>query len=96
MSMLPPSLPAPLRAVVKEKEGFVTPTETNLHGDALCFVVKIWARHKTTEASLNNGCDWWLVAVDGGWLAVAGGWRLAVGGWWRLVLGGGWRLAVGG
>ena len=41
------------RAVLKgEKGGFVTPTETNVDGDALCFVSKIWARHKT---GLNNG-----------------------------------------
>ena len=60
------------------------PTETNVHGDALCFVVKTWTRHKTTERVLNT----------------VGGWRLsdsAVGGW-RLVVVGGWRrlAAVGG
>ena len=64
---------------------FLTPTETNGHGDALCFMVKAWARHKTTETVLNNG----------GRLAVAGGWYLAVGGGWRVAVGG-WRLAVGG
>ena len=60
------------RAVLMEKGGAVsvTPTETNVHGDALCFMVKTWARQKTTEALLNNG--WRLAAV--------GGWRLAGGG----------------
>ena len=67
-----------------------------VHGDSFCFMVKIWARHKTTETVLNNG--WRLVAV-GGWRLVTVGsvWHLAIGGWWRLVaVGGGWRLAVGG
>ena len=49
-----------------------------LHGDALCFMVKTWARHKTTAALLNNG--WWLVAVRCWRLVAVGGWRLAVGG----------------
>ena len=48
--------------------GFVTPTEMNVHGDALCFMVKTWARHKTTETVLNN--RWWLAAL-GGWRSVA-------------------------
>ena len=34
----------------KGRKRFVTPTETNLHGDALCFMVKAWTKHKTTEA----------------------------------------------
>ena len=57
----------------RKKKRFMTPTETKLHGDALCFMVKTWATHKTTEA---------LLAVGGGWqLVVSGGWRrLAVGG----------------
>ena len=59
----------PLRG--KKEKGFVTPTETNVHGDALCFMGKTWARHKTTEAVLNNV---WRFA------AVGGCWRLAVGG----------------
>ena len=75
----------------EKKKGFVTPTRTNVHGDALCFMVKTWARHKTTETGLNNG--WRLVAV-GGWWVAGGGWRLAGGGW-RLV-GGAWWVAVGG
>ena len=41
----------------------MAPTETNLREDALCFMVKTWARHKTTEALLNN--SWRLVAVGG-------------------------------
>ena len=49
-------------------EGFATPTDRNLHGDALCFMVKTWARHKATETGLNNG--WRLTAV-GGWRLVA-------------------------
>ena len=50
------------------------PTETDVHGDALCFMVKTWARHKTTETVMNNG--WRLVAVGGGRrLAVAAGGR---------------------
>ena len=28
-------------------KGVVTPTETNVHGDALCFMLKTWAIHKT-------------------------------------------------
>ena len=67
------------------KRGFITPPETNADGDALCFMVKAWARPKTTETVLNT--DWRLAAV-GGW------WRLAVAGWWRLAVGGGWWLAV--
>ena len=34
---------------------FVAPTETNRHGDALCFTVKTRTRQNTTEALLNNG-----------------------------------------
>ena len=56
---------------------FVTPTEMNLNGDALRFMVNTRTRHKTTEALLNNGGQ--LAAVGGGWrLQVGGGWRLAV------------------
>ena len=60
-----------------KKEGIVTPTETNVHGDALCFIVKTWARHKTTETVLNNG--WRLAAVGGGWRALVFGGVLEVG-----------------
>ena len=85
------------RAVLKGKErGFVTQTETNAHGDALCFMVKTWAIHKATETALNNG--WWRLAVGGGGLrlSVDGGWQLVAGGGWRLAVGGGWRwMAVG-
>ena len=48
------------------------PTEMNVHVDALSFMVKTRARHKTTETALNNG---WRLGAVGGW------WRLAVGGW---------------
>ena len=66
----------------EKRKGFVTPTETTVHGDALCFMGKTWARHKTTEIVLN--IEQWL-AVGGGWrLAVGCGWRLAVGGWCSL------------
>ena len=59
--------------VFKKKKRFVTPTETNVHGDALCFTVETWAMHKTMQALLNNG---WRLVVGGGWrLAVDGGWR---------------------
>ena len=80
-----------LRGKKKERKRFVTPTETNVHGDALCFMVKTWATHKTTETVLNTGWRlavgrWWRLAADGDWqLVVGGGWRrLAVGGWWSL------------
>ena len=60
------------RAVLEAKiKGLVMPTETNLHGEALCCTVKTWAGHKTTKAFLNNG---WRLPAVGGW------WRLAVGG----------------
>ena len=66
----------------RKENGFGTPTETNVHGDALCCVVKTRARHKATETVLNNG--WRLAAV--------GRWRLvAVGGWRLVAVGGGWR-----
>ena len=58
-------------AVLQEKakgKRFVTPTATNVHGDALYFMVKTWAKHKTREAALNNG--WRLAAV------AVGDWRL--------------------
>ena len=68
---------------------------TNIHGDALCFVVKTWGRHTTTETLLNNG--WRLAAVGGWWrLAVGAWWVLAAVGGWRLVAVGNWQLAVGG
>ena len=64
----------------EKKGGFVTPTETNVHEDALCVMAKNWARYNTTV--LNNG---WRLVV-GGWRLAVGGWRLAVGGWRLLVL----------
>ena len=51
-------------------------------------MVKIWARHKATEAVLVVG-GWRLVAVGGGW------WVVVVGDWW-LAVGGGWWLEVPG
>ena len=66
------------------RKGFVPPTEMNVHRDALCFMGKTWARHKTTEAVLSNG---WRLAV-GGLVAVGGGCRLAGSGRWRLAVGG--------
>ena len=56
----------------------------NAHGNersrgTLRFMVKTWARHKTTETVLNNV---WRLAVSS-W------WRLAVGGGWHLVVLGG-------
>ena len=77
-------------AVLKgEIKGFPTPTETNLHGDALCFMVETWTRQKTTEAL--------VLVVGGGWrLAVGGWWRLGVGVWWLVAVGSSWRLVVGG
>ena len=69
---------------LRGKKGFVTPTETDVHGGALCFMVKTWVRHNATETVLNNG---WRLAVGGGWRVVA------VGDWWRLVVGG-WALSL--
>ena len=83
----------------EKNNGFVMPTETNLHEDALCFMGRTWARHGTTEALLNNGWrlaavgGWWRSAVGGGWWTAAGSWRLAVGGW-RLAVGGWWSLGA--
>ena len=48
----------------------------NVHGDALCFMVETWARHKTTETVLKNG--WRLAAVGGLRLAFGGGWQLVI------------------
>ena len=53
------------------------PTETNVDGDALSFMVKTWAKRKTTETVVNNG--WRLVAVGGCQLVVGGG-------WWQLAV----------
>ena len=68
-------------AVLNGKKKRVCNANRNLRGDALWFMVQTWARHRSTEALLNNG---WRLA------------RLVVGGWWLLVIGGWWRLAVGG
>ena len=66
----------------------MTPIETNVHGDALCVMVKTWARHKTTETVSDNGRR--SAAVAGRRLVIGGWWRLAIGSWW-LVAVGGWR-----
>ena len=79
-----------------ESESFGTPTETNVHGDALCFLIM-------GPCLLQRlAVDGWRLVVGGGWQLVVGGWWLAVGGWrrlavggWQLVVGGGWRLVVG-
>ena len=77
------------RAVLKggkkrKRKGFVTPTKTNVHGDALCFMVILFFKG-------------WRLAVGGWWLvAVVGGWWLAVGGWRRLAAVGSWQLVVRG
>ena len=61
------------RAVrTRKKKTFVTPTEKNVHGDALCYIVM--------------GPFVLQRLAVGGWRLVAvGGWRLAVGGSWRLA-----------
>ena len=82
------------RTVLKGGGGtFVTPTEKNAHGDALCFMVM----GPSLLQKLAVGGSWWL-AVGGWWRLVVGGWRrLVVGSWWGLGVGGCWRLAaVGG
>ena len=53
------------------------PTETNVQGDALCFMVETWATHNTTATVLTNG--WRLGAVGGRRLVVGGGpWGLSL------------------
>ena len=52
--------------------------------DALCFMVKTWGTHKTTETALSNG---WQLAVGSGCRLVVGSlWMLVVGGWQQPVL----------
>ena len=51
----------------------MTPTEVNVHGDALCFMVM---GPSLLQRLVVGG--WWQLAV-GGW------WRLAVGGWGSMV-----------
>ena len=53
------SAPTPGLSFRATREAFVTPTETNVHGGALCFMVK------------RAG---WRLAV-GGWRLAVGGWR---------------------
>ena len=54
----------------EKRKGFVTPM--NVHRDALCFMVKTWAIHKTTDIERSS--------------AVRGGWRFVAVGDWRLVV----------
>ena len=77
-----PAIHAGLSLRGGEIRACVTATETTVHGDTICFMVKAWARHTTAETVLING--WRLAAIGGGRLAVGGGWRWAVGGWWSL------------
>ena len=39
---------------LRERKGFATPTETNVYGDALCFVVKTWTRHQDHRKSIER------------------------------------------
>jgi len=51
------------RAVLKpKKKGFVPPTETNVHGDALCFVATGPSLFQRWAAG-----GWWRLAVGGPW-----------------------------
>ena len=56
----------------RKERGFLTPTEPDVHGDALCLIVMgPFLRQR--------------LAVGGWRLAAVAGWRqLAVGGWWSL------------
>ena len=73
-------------------------SRTNVHGDALCFLVI--ARSLLQRLAVGG----WrrLVAVGSGWWLAVGGWRgLEVGSWrlvavggWRWLVAGGWRLVV--
>ena len=54
----------------KRKRGFITPTETHAHEDALYFMDLGKTQYH------RKGIEQWLAAV--------GGWRLAVGSWWSL------------
>ena len=65
------------------KKTLVKPTETNVHGDALCFMVM--------------GPSLLQRLAVGGWRLVGiGGWLLMAVGRWQLVAVGGWRLVVPG
>ena len=58
----------------------MTPTEANVHGDAVCFMMGRTQDHGHTIEQ---------------WVGVGGSWRLAVGGSWRLVaVGGPWGLSL--
>ena len=66
----------------KGKEKFCNAIETNVHGDALCFM----AMGPPLLQRLPAGGWWWLAAV-GGWrlVAVGSGWLLASVGSWRSL-----------
>ena len=64
------------------EKSFVTPTQTNVHRDALCFMVKTWATHKKQ----------WLAV--GGWRLAVSGCELVVGGWWSFAVGRPWGLSL--
>ena len=66
-----------------KRKRFITPTETNVHGDALCFMVM------GPSLLQRLAVGGWRLAAVGGW------WELAVGGgWWRLAVSGRWSLGT--
>ena len=87
------------RALLKtwNKEGFVPPTETNVHRDALCSVVM---GRPLLQRLVVGGWwrlvvgGWWQLAVGRYWLVAAGGCRLAVGSGWHLAVVGWWSLGA--
>ena len=68
----------------KKKESLCNANKTEVSWGPLCFMLKTWARHNTSETVFSNQNNDWRLVVVGGWrLAVAGGrQRLAAGGWW--------------
>ena len=61
----------PVLKSTKKKECLCNANRNERSRDALCFIVKTWARHKTPEVVLNNG--WRLAAIGGTWRLVVGG-----------------------
>ena len=75
-----PSIPAGLS--FRGEKDLRNADETNVHGDALCFLVMALSLLQRLAVG-----GWRLVAVGSRWrLAVGSGWRLAVGGPWGLSL----------